>query len=505
MRILAVDVGTSTIKAAVFNVKSFDFEATTSKPLKISTPQPGRAELDPEHLWKTFVDTVSEAAASFEAIDAIVLDTQMAGVVPVDASGTPLTSILTWLDTRAAGHPKRLFDGAPKVSGYNLPTLTRLLRVSGGAPGKLGKDPLSKFAWFTAEQLDVYRGTWKFLDVKGFLLNRLTGRAVITYDEASITWLADTRDPLDVRWSEGLVELFKLDSSKLPEIVKPTDVIGELSDRARRELSLKEGAKVIAGCGDVAATAVGSGAVDDFEVHAYVGTGNWFAAHVPTRRLDVSHYMGCILSAIPGRYLLIAEQQMGGAALDYMFRILKLEGPEAVKGVLEGYKIGESRLLFLPWLYGERSPVEDPRLRGALLNLSLDVSDSDILAAVVEGIALNMRWEYEYFKQLLGKEISSIRIVGGGALYDILCSALSNALEVEVVRVASAKEATLMGATTVGLVALGLGDFTVSKKLAKPEAVFKPESHAVEAFRRKFELYLEAYQRLKGLFRKLNA
>lgn len=505
MRILAVDVGTSSVKASVFNADTFELERLASAPLKLSMPRAGCAELDPEALWRSLSEAVSEAASGFSAIEALVMDTQMAGVVPVDASGAPLSSVLTWLDTRAAGHPRRLFRGVLKVSGYHLPTLVKLLRVSGGAPGKLGKDPLSKYAWLAAEQPDIYAKTWKFLDVKGYLLFRMTGRAIITLDESSITWLADTRDPSAVKWSRDLVKLFGLDFNKLPEIVKPTDIVGELSPEAGRELNLSGGVKVVAGCGDVPATAVGSGAVEDFEVHAYIGTGNWFAAHVPSRRLDVAHYMGCILSAIPGRYLLVAEQQTGGAAVDYALKTLKLPGPEEVDAILSSCKIGESRLLFLPWLYGERSPVEDPRLRGAFINLSLDTSDAELLAAVVEGLALNMKWEYEYFKRLLGRGVSSIRVVGGGALYDVLCAALASALEVEVVRAASAREATLVGALTVGLVAMGRGGFDEARKLAKPEAVFKPDSRAVEALRRKFELFLEAYKDLRGLFRRLNA
>jgi len=505
MRVLAVDVGTSTVKAAVFNTDSFEFEGRGSAPLELSTPKPGYAELDPGRLWGAVASAIGEAVGSAGRVDALVMDTQMAGVVPVDASGEPLTPILTWLDTRAAGHPRRLFEGFPRVSGYHVPTLLRLLRISGGAPGKLGKDPLPKYVWLAAERPEVYASTWKLLDVKGYLLCRMTGRAVITLDEASVTWLVDTRDPARVEWSRELVRLFGLDLGKLPEIVRPTDVVGELTPEARRELNLPEGVRVVAGCGDVPAAAVGSGAVGDFEVHAYIGTGNWFAAHTPSRRLDVAHYMGCILSAIPGRYLLVAEQQTGGAAIDYAVRLLKLAGPREAEALLAGYRVGGSRLLFLPWLYGERSPVEDPRLRGALINLSLDAGDADLLAAVIEGLALNMRWEYGYFKQLLGTEVASIRVIGGGALYDALCEALASALEVEVVRVASAREATLAGALVVGLVALGLGDFSLARRLARPEAVFKPDPAGVEAFRRKFKLFVKAYRRLRGLFRELNA
>jgi len=430
-----------------------------------------------------------------------VMTTQMAGVVPVDRSGEPLSNILTWLDTRAAGHPRKLFAGAVRISGYSPLLLLKMLRVSGGAPGKLGKDPLPKYTWFAEEQAEVYARTWKFLDVKGYLLYKLTSRAVITVDEASITWLADTRNPHDVKWSDDLLRIFGVDREKLPEIVQPTDVVGELAPSAAKELNLASGTKVVAGCGDVPATAVGSGAVEDYEVHAYVGTGNWFAAHVPERVLDVVHYMGCILSAIPGRYLLVAEQQTGAVAIDYAAKLLKLKSPEEVGRTLEGRRPGESKLLFLPWLYGERSPVEDPALRGALLGISLDADEADVVSAVLEGIALNMSWEFHYFRRLLGRDLRRIWAVGGGALYDFLCSALANALEVEVVRGSWTREATLAGAFVVGMVAAGRGGFDIAKKVVREERVFRPDPALVEAFRRKRKLFLEAYRRLRGFYR----
>ncbi|MEM2218219.1 MAG: FGGY family carbohydrate kinase, partial [Thermofilaceae archaeon] len=364
MRIIAVDIGTSALKAALFNAEKFSTEAYNKLDIGLFTPKPGYVELKPEELWEALVkvvhDLINEASIDAHSIEAIVMDTQMAGVVAIDKDGTPLTNILTWLDSRAAGHPRKLFEGSPKVSGYNLLPLTRLLRISGGAPGKLGKDPLSKYAWLMDEQPDIYAKTWKFLDVKGYLLHRMTSKTVITVDEASITWLADTRNPEDVKWSRELIESFGLDKEKLPEIVKVTEVIGSLTTDAAKELNLQQHVKVVAGCGDVPATAIGSGGVEDFEVHLYIGTGNWFASHVPERRLDVAHYMGCILSAIPSRYLLVAEQQTGAIAIDYVSKLLGYSSyievdEDAAKVADEG-----SWIIFLPWLSGERSPVEDP-------------------------------------------------------------------------------------------------------------------------------------------------
>ncbi len=508
MRIIAVDVGTSALKAALFNAEKCVSEAYSRASVNLFTPKPGCVELKPEELWEALVkvvqDLVDRAGVDTRSVEAIAMDTQMAGVVAVDKEGTPLTNVLTWLDSRAAGYPRELFGGYPKVSGYNLLLLTKLLRISGGAPGKLGKDPLSKYAWLMAEQPDLYAKTWKFLDVKGYLLHRMTSKAVVTVDEASITWLADTRNPGDVKWSRELIESFGLDEGKLPEIVKATDVVGSLTADAAKELNLRQDVKVVAGCGDVPATAIGSGGVEDFEVHLYIGTGNWFASHVPERRLDVAHYMGCILSAIPNRYLLVAEQQTGAIAIDYLSKLLGYSSYAEVDEDVAKVMDESSRLIFLPWLFGERSPVEDPSLRAALVNIALGADRGEVMHAVIEGLALNMKWEFQYFKKLLGRRVDTVFVVGGGSLYNTLCRALANALEMRVARVAGAREATLLGAIVTGLVARGYADFGIAKRISVVEKVFEPESRIVELYRRKFKVFLELYKSLRGIYKRLN-
>lgn len=508
MRIIAVDIGTSALKAALFNAEKLSVEAYSKLNIGLFTPKLGHVELKPEVLWEALVkviqDLIDKAGVDARSIEAIIMDTQMAGVVAVDKDGIPLTNILTWLDSRAAGYPKKLFEGSPKVSGYNLLLLTRLLRVSGGAPGKLGKDPLSKYAWLMAEQPDIYAKTWKLLDVKGYLLHRMTSKAVITVDEASITWLADTRNPGDVKWSRELIESFGLDEEKLPEIVKATEVIGSLTADAAKELNLQQDVKVVAGCGDVPATAIGSGGVEDFEVHLYIGTGNWFASHMPERKLDVAHYMGCILSAIPSRYLLVAEQQTGAVAIDYVSKLVGYSSYAEVDEDVAKVADEGSRLIFLPWLSGERSPVEDPSLRAALVNISLGADRKEVMCAVIEGLALNMKWEFQYFERLLGRKVGMVFVVGGGSLYDTLCRALANALEVKVARVAGAREATLLGAIVTGLVAKGYADFSIAKKISTVEKVFEPESRITELYRRKFKVFLELYENLGGIYKSLN-
>jgi len=440
-----------------------------------------------------------------EDVMGIVMDTQMAGVVPLSRDGTPLTNILTWLDTRSAGYPRELFKGFPKIAGYNVFKLIKFLQISGGVPGKAGKDPLSKYVWLMNEQPDIYRETWKFLDVKGYLTYKMTGKTVISTDEANLTWLTDTRTPTTVVWSESLIKSVGLDASKLPEIKQPTDIVGTLTKEAAEELGLSKDVKVVVGCGDMTATAVGSGAVEDYEIHIYVGTSDWIIAHIPRRKIDVYHYMGCLPSAIPGRYMLIAEQETGSATIDWFLQTIFGEVKEDLYKKIDELALSidpkNNKVLFLPWLFGERSPIDDPYVRGGIVNISLENRLEHVAQAVIEGIAFNVKWAYTYYKRLLNKEVDHVNIVGGGALYNSLCMFLASLLNTKVIRVTSAREASAIGASIIGLVGLKSFDFSIAKKIVKPEKIFNPDPELTKVLEERFKYFTKLYKNLKGFYR----
>ncbi|MEM2218218.1 MAG: FGGY-family carbohydrate kinase, partial [Thermofilaceae archaeon] len=134
----------------------------------------------------------------------------------------------------------------------------------------------------------------------------------------------------------------------------------------------------------------------------------------------------------------------------------------------------------------------------------LGADRKELIYAVIEGLTLNMKWEFQYFERLLGKKVDTVFVVGGGSLYNTLCRALANALEVKIVRVAGAREATLLGAIVTGLVAKGYSDFNIAKRISNVERVFEPEPRIIESYRRKFKVFLELYENLKGIYGTLN-
>ncbi|MGB9827487.1 FGGY-family carbohydrate kinase [Thermosphaera chiliense] len=509
--LIALDVGTSSVKSILLDVEKALVIGRHTESLRVLYPRNGWAEQSPDEIWESIVSSIKnlleEAEINRDEVKGISIDAQMLGVVPVSRDGEALHNFLTWLDTRGAGEPWELFTGVFKISGYNLLKLIKYLRITGGAPSRTGKDPISKIVWFRKNMPELYEKTWKFLNYNGFVALKLTGKPSINADEANVTWLADVRrGKLD--WSVTILKDLKISSEKLPPIRAPTEIVGGLKPDVAGELGLSESVKVVIGSGDVAATAIGSGGIGDLETHLYLGTSDWLASHLPRRRLDIFHAIGTIISAIPGKHLLIAEQECGCSVLDYIVTLLYGKADKQVFDEVDR-NIGSvdpasNKILFLPWMFGERVPIDDPYVRGVLYNVSLSDSRFQILEAIMEGVALNIKWAQIYFEKLLGERIRVLNAVGGGALWDSLCQLIADATGAEVWRMSTLREASAIGAAVIGVKALGLGEFEYVKKIAKPEKVFKPREPLIRVFNEKLKLMINVYKANKRFFKQLN-
>jgi xylulokinase len=495
-RVLAFDVGTTSLKCSAISIENFEPLSTLSTKATVSYPRQGWAEQDLERLWKDLVGLGRKVLDQVgKPVDAVIFDAHMAGVVPVDREGNPLRPAIIWLDERAAGLPRKLWSGPLRVQGYSPLRLLEFLRVTGGAPSRTGKDFISKVIWMEENEPTLLSNAYKILDITGFLVNRCTGEFVMGEDQASLTWMADTRGG-KAQWHNHLLKEYGIRDHLLPRIRKTTEVIGKLKDR-----ELGEGVPVLMGAGDLTAAAVGSGAVGEGEVHVYLGTSDWIAFHSLRRRVDVFHFVGSILSGIPGMYLTVAEQEVAAGALEWAMSILDLMGYDEVKKLVD--KVRETKVLFLPWFYGERAPVDDPSVRGGILNLTLGSSKGDILRAVMEGVALNLKWVYPYVERMAGSP-RVVRIVGGGALFDSWCQAISSALKVKVVRVSNPQLTGVRGLAAIASVGLGMYTFQEATKRFRMDREFLPDVRESEDLERKFSLFKRSYRNLKGTFRALN-
>jgi len=509
--ILAHDTGTTGNKAVLVGIDG-EIVGYSSAEYPIYYPKKGYAEQSPADWWNAITKTTKELLEKTEVkpseIISIVFSTQMAGTIPINSEGEPLMPCMTWLDTRAKEQAEKMSSGIIKIAGYNIFTLMRFLSVTGGIYGNAGKDPICKILWIKEKKPEIYAETYKFLDCKDYLLYKCTGNFVTSRDCANIWWMMDTRKG-KYAWSDYILKKYGIDKAKLPEIKTSIDIAGKLTSEAASEMGLQKGIPVVVGAGDMASVAIGSGAIKEGKMHAYVGTSSWLGCHFSERKRDIFHYIGSICSANPDMYLCLAEQETAGACLEWLKNVVSAEDQGEIYKIFDEMAAevdaGANGLIFTPWLFGERSPLDDPTVRGGFYNLSLEHSREHLVRAVLEGVALNLKWALGYLEKLSGKA-ESINIIGGGAISDVWCQIFADALNRRVRRVYNPKEAGAKGAALIAMVALGcLKSFEEAEKLVKIDAVYKPNPRNVSIYEKIFREFKNIYKNNRKMYRRLNS
>ncbi len=424
--ILAIDLGTSGPKVALVDRRG-RIVATGTAPTGLRTLPDGGAEQDPEDWWRAIVAATRGClgAAGDVRVEAVATTAQWSGTVAVDRNLEPLRPAIVWMDTRGRRALARRLGGPLRVAGYGPLRLLRWIERTGGAPGLSGKDPLAHILYLADAEPQTYARAALFLEPKDWVNARLTGIAAAGFDSIALHWVTDNRDAANVRYDPELLEAAGLDRAKLPDLRPATAILGPLCGRAARDLGIAAGTPVAMGTPDVHAAALGAAGGRDFEPHVYLGTSSWCVAHVPFKKTDIVRNMASLPSALPGRYLLLDEQETAGACLVFLRdRILapaELGGraPEdffaRLDALAEEVPTGAGGLAFLPWLFGERTPIEDGTLRGGFVGLSLDHGPGHLARAVLEGVAMNTRWLLGAVEHFCGRRLPSVRLAGGGA------------------------------------------------------------------------------------------
>lgn len=510
---LGIDLGTSSCKVVLCDRTGRVLGGTTGTyPLLLA--EGGGAEQDPKAWWKAVVEATSALWRSTRAdpqrVRAIGATGQWSGTVAVGQDGAPLRNAILWMDTRGEPFVRALTGGFPSVSGYRLDKLLLWLRRTGGAPAHSGKDSLAHILYLKTKEPEVYRATHRFLEPKDYLNYLLTGVFVASWDNVVVTWVTDNRDPSNVRYDPRLFRLASLDPAKFPPLRPSTSVVGPLAPLAAGELGLPPGVPVVAGAGDMQASLIGAGCTDRNQFHLYLGTSSWLTSHVPFKRTDVSHNIAALPSAIPGSYLVVATQECAGNALTYARDLLFGEGPSApsyedMLRLASTAMPTEGGPLFAPWLYGERAPVEDRYLRGALLNLSLRANRGQVLRSVLEGVAFNTRWILAPVEHMAGAKAEPIRIGGGGARSPLWCQIMADVLGRTVEVVDEPGHATSRGAAMLAAVGVGSVTFAEVARSSAPRQRFTPDPAQRARYDRLFALYLRFHASNRRLFRELNA
>jgi xylulokinase len=517
--ILAVDLGTSGMKVALVTIsgKVLGWE---TEPVKLYLTPDGGAEQSPDDWWAAFLAAaqrlLGRGLAAGREVLAVCCSTQGEGTVPVDRDGHALMNAILWMDMRGAPYLHEQFKGLINLSGAGLTNILRWIRLTGGAPSMTGKDPAAHMLLVRERFPDIYAKTYKFLNVLDYLNLRLTGRFTATYDSILTSWVTDNRRPDAIHYSSALVRASGIEAGKLPEIVPCTAVLGTLKADVAAQLGLSAGVRVVAGAIDTAAAAIGSGAVVDFVPHLYIGTSSWLAAHVPYKKTDVQAALASVPCAVPGRYLLTALQATAGGNLTFLRDNILYHQDELLQeaDLPDIFKVldqiaartpaGSNGVVYTPWIWGERAPVEDRYLRAGLYNLSLNNTREDILRAFLEGIALNTRWLLAPVEKFLGRKVPSINIAGGGAQSDIWCQIFADVLDVEIKQVADPLYANARGAAWIGAIGLGEISFADVPELVQFKHVYQPDPHNRALYAERFGVFTKIYRQMKGIYKRLN-
>ncbi len=516
--VVGVDLGTSGPKVALFDLDG-GLRAWAFAPTPLLLLPEGGAEQRPDDWWQAICRCTRKvvAEANIEPADVVALgcSAQWSGTVAVDEEGVPLRNAIIWMDSRGASYLNRIGGGAWMLEGFALSKILYWLKVSGGIPGASGKDPIAHMLYIKHEEPEVYQATYKFLEPLDYLNLRMTGKAASSYHTIALAWMTDNRDIENVHYDDRLVAMSTIDREKLPDLMPVNAVLGPLTRSAAEELGLTVETRVVMGAPDLHAAAVGSGAVRDYEGHLYVGTSSWITCHVPFKKVDVARNMASLPSAIPGRYFVANEQETSGGCLNFLRDNilfaqdeLETQAPRDVfrrfDRLAEQAPAGSGNLIFLPWLYGERTPVENSHLRGGFFNLSLDTTRAHLVRSVFEGVGYNLRWLCEAVEHFTRRRFEALNMIGGGARSAVWCRILADILDRPIRQVRDPILANARGAALLAAMALGRLEVSEVPNRVAIERTFEPDPANRETYDRLYKEFRRFYRANRRAFARLN-
>ena len=344
----------------------------------------------------------------------------------------------------------------------------------------------------------------------------MTGKFYASHESITLHWVTDNRDINHIVYHDDLIKMAGISNKKLPDLKRSTDIIGPVKKEIAKELGLCESTKVVMGTPDIHSAALGSGAIDNFAGHLYVGTSGWLLCHLPYKKTDLFHNMGALPAAIPGKYLLVNEQDIAGQALNFLRDNIiypedELSSGVHVKDVHKAFNCmatkippGCDNLIFTPWLNGERSPVDDSHTRSGFHNMSLNTTRAHMVRAVFEGVAFNAKWLLKYVEKLIKKKMKNINIIGGGANSDLWCQIHADILNRTIRRVKDPIQANARGAGLLGSVALGYIKFNEIPERTEFDAIFKPNPENRTLYKKLFKQFQAIYKQNKNIYKRLN-
>lgn len=487
---LGIDAGTSALKAVAIDETGV-VRARASSSYDTITPQPGWTEQRPDDWWQACRAAVIALGTQVALRDvvAIGLAGQMHGSVFLDAEREVIRPALLWNDQRTVAESEAI----ERTIG-----VSRLVRITGSRSYTGFTAP--KLLWLRQNATIAYKRLHHLLLPKDYLRLQLTGELATDVGDASGTGLFDVGARA---WSDEIVDALDLDRDLLPPAREGPEITGRVTLDVAADLGLTPGTPVVAGAGDAQAAAIGAGVVTPGIAVTNIGTSAQIFAPSATYTPEPQGRLHAMCHCVPGVWHTMGAMLSGGGSIAWLGRALApVSGPDPVDRLLAlaaGSPPGARGLLFLPYLTGERMPVNDPQARAAFVGLSLEHDIADMARAVMEGVAFNLRQILD-ITRAGGVRVDEMRLTGGATGSDVWTQIIADAFEMPVSLLEST-EGTAIGAAL--LAATGAGAFAsvpeASSSCVRVSSTLLPTVEGVAACSEAYERYVRLYDATRAI------
>jgi sugar (pentulose or hexulose) kinase len=499
--ILGVDLGTTAIKAAVFDETGKECGSKTVE-YTLLTPYPGWAELEVQTYIDTFI-TASHAAMeragiTADQIDSVGMSAQGETTICLDENNEPLRPAIVWMDLRAKEEAEYIEEvfGQAEIQKHT------------GQPGMDAIWPAGKLLWLKKNEPEVFSKTAKFVQLKGYFSYLLTGTMA---DEDSILcttmyWDINTRK----YWPE-MMDLLQITEEQLPVIMKQGESVGEITEEGAKMFGLSTGTVLNIGALDQACGALGVGNVRPGSFSDSTGSNLSTVAIVDKLILDPSMQMPCFASAIPGKYMLHAFSS-GGMVLKWFRDVfceleknIETESGEAafdqINREVQKVAPGCDGLIMIPHLQGSGPPDTDNNQKGVYFGITLAHKKAHFARAIMESIAMVLRRMIEAMEPL-GVEVKQISVLGGGSKSDVWCQLKADATGVPFNIMSTTESSACLGAAILAGVASGIwaSPEKAADMVVKADATYVPNADAKEVYDKLFEKTMKLQNGLKVFY-----
>ncbi|WP_243342358.1 xylulokinase [Anaerococcus sp. AGMB09787] len=494
MNFIGIDLGTSSIKVILYDEKFRIIGAQTSS-YDIIEPQNGWGEQNPSD-WIDALNTVllnlkDDYPNQMKVVKSIGLTGQMHGLVMLDQNSKVLRNAILWLDQRSSDEVVEITEKL----GYDYIIKTTANPISSGFT-------LAKLQWVRNNEKDLFDKCNKILLPKDYIRFYLTGDFATDVSDASGMQMLNIKNRC---WDKDLLEKMEIPYSLLPKVYESCKVTGYLKEDIALKYGFSAKVSIVAGAGDNAAAAIGCGVIEDGDAFTTIGTSGVVFAHTSNMVIDNQGRYHTFCAAIPNEWHVMGVTQAAGLSLEWLKRNLyPNEDLEKVNKDVDEVEIGSNKLVYLPYLMGERSPHLDPYARGTLIGLTNTHSRKEISRSIFEGVSFSLRDCLDAMRETANVNIKEMALTGGGSKSKILCQMISDNFKLDTYTLKEGSGTTLGAAILASVGSRRYKDIKSAVNIAiKNDKKYMYNRGYHEEYSKYYDIYRSTYKSLKDVYKKL--